>query len=59
MYQTTFDDCVEDVGLELESRDIELSYFNYVDEDMLVIADAEQMKRVINNIISNSDQISG
>ena len=29
-------------------------YFNYVDEDVVVIADAEQMKRVINNIISNS-----
>ena len=28
--------------------------FNYVDEDVLVIADAEQMKRVINNIIGNS-----
>ena len=33
---------------------IELGYFNYVDEDVLVIADAEQMKRVINNIIGNS-----
>ena len=49
-----FDDCVEDVGLELESKNIELSYFNYVDKDTLVIADAEQIKRVINNIISNS-----
>ena len=46
-----FDDCVEDVGLELESKNIELSYFNYVDKDTLVIADAEQIKR---NIISNS-----
>lgn len=49
-----FDDCVEDVGLELESKNIELSYFNYVDKGTLVIADAEQIKRVINNIISNS-----
>ena len=49
-----FDDCVEDVGLELESKNIELSYFNYVDKDTLVIADAEQIKRVINNIIGNS-----
>ena len=45
---------MEDVGLELESKDIELSYFNYVDKDVLVIADAEQIKRVINNIIGNS-----
>jgi len=49
-----FRDCVEEVGLELEARGIELGYFNFVDEDVMVIADAEQMKRVINNIISNS-----
>lgn len=49
-----FGDCVEEVGLEMETRGIELGYFNYVDEDVMVIADAEQMKRVINNIIGNS-----
>ena len=49
-----FDDCVEEVGLDLESKNIELSYFNYVDHDTLVIADAEQLKRVISNIIGNS-----
>lgn len=49
-----FNDCVEEVGLELEAKGIELSYFNYVDKDVQVIADAEQLKRVINNIISNS-----
>ena len=49
-----FRDCVEEVGLELEARGIELGYFNFVDEDVMVIADAEQMKRVINNIIGNS-----
>ncbi len=49
-----FGDCVEEVGLDLEAKGIELSYFNYVDKDTQVIADAEQIKRVINNIISNS-----
>jgi signal transduction histidine kinase len=49
-----FRDCVEEVGLELDSNNIELGYFNYVDEDVVVIADAEQMKRVVNNVISNS-----
>ena len=49
-----FRDCVEEVGLELEARGIELGYFNFVDDDVMVIADAEQMKRVINNIIGNS-----
>ena len=49
-----FGDCVEEVGVEMETRGIELGYFNYVDEDVMVIADAEQMNRVINNIIGNS-----
>lgn len=49
-----FGDCVEEVGLELESRNIKLNYENLVSPDTMVIADAEQMKKVINNIISNS-----
>ena len=49
-----FGDCAEEVGLDLESRNIEFGYFNYVDEDVVVIADVEQLKRVINNIIGNS-----
>ncbi|MCM1044311.1 MAG: HAMP domain-containing histidine kinase [Candidatus Gastranaerophilales bacterium] len=49
-----FNDCVEEVGLDLESRNIELNYSNLVPPDTLVIADPEQMKKVINNIISNS-----
>ncbi len=49
-----FSDCIEEVSLELEAKNIKLQYFNYVDSDVKVIADAEQIKRVINNIISNS-----
>ena len=49
-----FEDCVEELNLELESKHIELIYFNYLEGDEVVIADAEQLKRVINNIISNS-----
>jgi signal transduction histidine kinase len=49
-----FGDCVDEVGLDLETRGVDLGYFNYVDEDVQVIADAEQIKRVINNIIGNS-----
>lgn len=49
-----FGDCVEEVGLELESRNIKLNYSNMVDTSTVVIADAEQMKKVINNIIGNS-----
>ena len=49
-----FKDCVDEVSLDLDASNIELGYFNYVDEDVVIIADAEQLKRVINNIISNS-----
>ena len=49
-----FSDCAEEVGLELETRGIVLVYANYVESDVLVIADGEQIRRVIHNIISNA-----
>ena len=49
-----FRDCIEEVGLDLESKSFTLDYENLVSPDTTIIADPEQMKRVINNIISNS-----
>lgn len=49
-----FDDCAEDLSVELESRGVEFGYFNYVEADVKVIADAEQIKRVVHNIVNNS-----
>ena len=49
-----FGDCVEEIGVDMESRGIQLNYVNLVSPETLIIADPEQMKRVINNIISNS-----
>ena len=49
-----FDDCAEEVGLEMRERSISFSYINTVEPDVLIIADAEQIKRVVNNIIGNS-----
>ena len=49
-----FGDCIEEIGLELEAEHIGLSYFNYAGDDVQVIADPEQLKRVIDNIIGNS-----
>ena len=49
-----FSDCAEEVGLELETRGIQLCYANYVDSDVQVIADGEQIRRVIHNIIINA-----
>lgn len=49
-----FDDCAEDLAMELEAKNVEFGYFNYVEQGQMIIADPEQLKRVINNIISNS-----
>lgn len=49
-----FSDCAEEVGLELETRGIQLYYANYVDRSVQVIADGEQIRRVIHNIIGNA-----
>lgn len=49
-----FGDCVEEVGLDLESKKIHLDYSNLTPSDVQIIADPEQLKRVINNIIGNS-----
>lgn len=49
-----FSDCIEEVGLELESRNIVLDFSSLVEPDTQIIADPEQLRRVINNIIGNS-----
>ena len=49
-----FSDCAEEVGLELETKGIELVYANYVENDVVVIVDGEQIRRVIHNIIGNA-----
>lgn len=54
-----FNDCIEEVGMELETKHIGLAYFNYVDNDVMIIADPEQLKRVVHNIIGNSVKYLG
>ena len=49
-----FSDCAEEFGLEMETRGIELVYANYVEKGVQVIADGEQIRRVIHNIVSNA-----
>lgn len=49
-----FQDCVEEISLDLESQGGDFGYFNYADRDTVIIADPEQLKRVVNNIIGNS-----
>ena len=38
----------------METRGIELVYANYVEKGVQVIADGEQIRRVIHNIVSNA-----
>ena len=58
-----FSDCAVEIGLELETRGIQLCYANYVDRSVQVIADGEQIRRVIHNIIGNAikymDKVKG
>ena len=49
-----FSDCAEELGLEMETRGIELVYANYVEKGVQIIADGEQIRRVIHNIVSNA-----
>ena len=54
-----FQDCVEEVGLDLEQKDIQLNYTNLAPADTCIVADPEQLKKVINNIISTSVKYMG
>lgn len=49
-----FNDCAEELQLELEVKHVTLVYANYVNEGTQVIADGEQIRRVIHNIVTNS-----
>ena len=49
-----FEDCADEISMDLESRGITFEFRNYVSEDTIIIADPEQLKRVINNIVGNS-----
>jgi len=40
--------------VQLESKGAKFEYRNYLEEDAKIIVDPEQMRRVINNIVSNS-----
>lgn len=54
-----FSDCVEEVGLDLEAKNIHLNFTNLVSAETYVVADPEQLKKVVNNIISNSVKYMG
>ncbi len=49
-----FNDCISEIKMDLEAQGITLKYKTNCTEDMEVMADPIQLKRVINNLVSNS-----
>ena len=49
-----FEDCTDELREELEAQNIALDYSCTVAPEVKVVGDAEQLKRVINNMISNA-----
>ena len=49
-----FNDCISEIKMDLEAQGITLKYKTNCAEDMEVMADPIQLKRVINNLVSNS-----
>lgn len=49
-----FNDYINEIELDLEAHNIELSYRNHISDTSKVMGDAQQLRRVIGNIISNS-----
>ena len=49
-----FGDCAEELELELNGENVAFSYQDELKEDEVIIADTEQLNRVIHNIVNNS-----
>ncbi len=54
-----FEDVSEEIKTDLESAGIQFDYRTMVDDQVCIIADPEQLHRVIGNIISNSVKYLG
>lgn len=49
-----FGECIGDMALDLETREIQLLYQCYVQEEAVLWLDREKIKRVVSNIIGNA-----
>lgn len=54
-----FSDCIEDVSLDLEAKNIHIFYENKTDKQTCLLIDPEQIKRVLNNLIENACKYMG
>lgn len=51
-----FMDCISEFALDLEVKNISLSFSNYVSQSVEVVADVEKLKRVLRNIMENAQK---
>ena len=49
-----FNDCVEEMSLDTEVKNVTLDYISKLKKGQRIIADLEQLRRVMNNLIGNS-----
>ena len=49
-----FNDCVEEMSLDTEVKNVTLDYISKLKPDQCIIADLEQLRRVMNNLIGDS-----
>ncbi len=49
-----FTDCIEEVGMDLDNKNIKLDFENLLEPGTRIIADPIQLRKVIDNIIGNS-----
>ena len=53
-----FDDCAEDLAMELDAKGFTFYYESEIDEKARIEADPEQLKKVISNLVGNSVKYS-
>ncbi len=49
-----FEDCVDEQSLDMELKNTVLSYHSNLEPGVLVLADPEQLRRVVNNVLGNA-----
>jgi signal transduction histidine kinase len=54
-----FNDCIEEMSLDTEVKNVTLDYISKLKEGQKIIADLEQLRRVMNNLIGNSVKYMG
>ncbi len=54
-----FNDCIEEMSLDTEVKNVTLDYISKLKKGQKIIADLEQLRRVMNNLIGNSVKYMG